>query len=360
MEKTVEQIVLSGDLTQLTDQQRLVHYNNVCDSMDIDPRPHPLEYMVVDDPNGGRRLVLYALKNCTDQLRSRRKIRITKLTREITEDMITYTAEAEDKDGGADISTGSVSTKGKKGSDLSNASMFAETKAKRRVTLSISGAGLLDETEIADINAPTSLPAGVGVTAAPNVSTPTVNETAGKEVKLPPKEEEKPAPTKKSDTIGAGVASLKSKKVVEEKPATFFDAHPTEPIPNEQSAAASVTPSTTAVSAEKTEFVLSTTPTTPAVPAASISPADAKEALSKRITEYKRDVLPAGGMRPSKGYGINAKFSKFLLVRFPDRKNINDFTHQELQDTLDQLDEVRKEKGDAGVVALIDAEIGTK
>src|SRR6266403_3011319 len=144
-QKTIEEIVVSGSLDELTPEQRLVHYNNVCDAMGIDPRPHPLEYMPVDDPNGGRRLILYALKNCTDQLRANRKIKIVKLTREITDDMITFMAEATDKDGAADISTGSVTIKGKKGAEVANASMAAETKAKRRVTLSISGSGLLDE-----------------------------------------------------------------------------------------------------------------------------------------------------------------------------------------------------------------------
>ncbi len=76
MEKTIDEIVMSGNLDELTSTQKLIHYNNVCDAMDIDPRPHPLEYMHVDDPNGGRRLILYALKNCTDQLRSKRKIKI--------------------------------------------------------------------------------------------------------------------------------------------------------------------------------------------------------------------------------------------------------------------------------------------
>src|SRR5258708_7354276 len=184
MSKTIDQIVVTGNLDELTQEQRTIHYMNVCEAMGIDHRTHPLEYLHVDDPNGGRRVILYSLKKCTDQLGVVRKIKITRLTREITEDMVTFTAEAMDKDGQADISTGSVTTKGKKGAELANASMAAETKAKRRVTLSISGSGLLDETEIADIEAPTSLPPGIGVTAmVPKLGTPAVNQSAGKEVK---------------------------------------------------------------------------------------------------------------------------------------------------------------------------------
>lgn len=404
MTKSLEEIIATGDLTQLSDAQKVQHYNNVCEAMDIDPRPHPLEYMPVDDPNGGRRLILYALKNCTDQLRTKRKINITKLTREITEDMITFTAEAKDKDGVTDISTGSVNTKGKKGADLANASMFAETKAKRRVTLSISGAGLLDETEIADLNAPTSLPAGMGVTAyqAPNVSTPSASDKAGKEVKL----EAKPEPVKKSkkeeqpatvpavtvnatpqlDLIvpaAAEVSDPKSSdpefdmkknidKVYAEGAAALkrMGAKNAEPqqaelIPNESSVVAPATLSTTAVSAEAPSSVRSTTTTTPADPVAltpvpELSLSETKDALSKRITVYKRDVLPSGGMRPSKGYGINAKLIKFFLVQFPDRKTINEFTNEELTIVLAKLDKVRDIMGEAAVVSMIDGEIGTK
>lgn len=370
MEKTIEEIVMSGNLDELTSIQRSIHYNNVCDAMDIDPRPHPLEYLNVDDPNGGRRLILYALKNCTDQLRARRKIKITKLIREITEDMITYTAEAEDKDGLSDISTGSVSTKGKKGPDLANASMTAETKAKRRVTLSISGSGLLDETEIADINAPTSLPAGMGVTAvAPNLSTPVANEAAGKEVKLAPKEDEKPV--KKMDAVAAGVASLKDKKLSsgEEVPAMYGDLQgcgtsapfTVQVQPDVQPAKTSATPDPPVSQTPKNVGdMFETLPAKQPDIKADISPADQKEALNRRITTYKRDILPSGGMRPSKGYGINAKFTKFLTIQFPDRKNINEFSNEDLTAILDRLDKVRQELGEAGVVALIDTEIGTK
>ncbi len=329
--------------------------------------------------------------------------------------MITYTAEAEDKDGLSDISTGSVSTKGKKGSDLANASMTAETKAKRRVTLSISGSGLLDETEITDINAPTSLPAGMGVTAmAPNLSTPVANEAAGKEVKLAPKEDEKPV--KKMDAVAAGVASLKDKKPSQPVEVALAAAQPIkvdikpEPLkieesdnvpcdavrnttqtsdirtgisehsdaqnpPNQGVSLQEIAVKQSDIQPAKTSAIpdppIAQTPknvggmfeTLPAKQPdikADISPADQKEALSRRITTYKRDILPSGGMRPSKGYGINAKFTKFLTIQFPDRKNINEFSNEDLTAILDRLDKVRQESGEAGVVALIDTEIGTK
>jgi len=57
------------------------------------------------------------------------------------------TAYVEDGKGRQDASTGAVCIKNLKGDDLANAIMKAETKAKRRATLSICGLGILDESE---------------------------------------------------------------------------------------------------------------------------------------------------------------------------------------------------------------------
>jgi hypothetical protein len=61
------------------------------------------------------------------------------------------TANAQDAKGRVDESTGAVPVEGVKGESLANAMMKAETKAKRRVTLSICGLGLLDESEVGSV-----------------------------------------------------------------------------------------------------------------------------------------------------------------------------------------------------------------
>ena len=63
------------------------------------------------------------------------------------------TAYARDKEGREDSSTGAVSIASLKGEALANAIMKAETKSKRRVTLSLCGLGMLDETEVASVPA---------------------------------------------------------------------------------------------------------------------------------------------------------------------------------------------------------------
>ena len=66
-------------------------------------------------------------------------------------------ARAKDKTGRDDEDYGVVAFKGGGGEFAANAMMKAVTKAKRRVTLSISGLGFLDETEVgADVEPPPS------------------------------------------------------------------------------------------------------------------------------------------------------------------------------------------------------------
>jgi hypothetical protein len=71
--------------------------------------------------------------------------------RETLDGVYVVTAAATDKSGRTDESTGAVNIQGLKGDALANGLMKAETKAKRRVTLSICGLGLLDETEVETI-----------------------------------------------------------------------------------------------------------------------------------------------------------------------------------------------------------------
>jgi hypothetical protein len=64
-------------------------------------------------------------------------------------------ARAKDKSGRDDEDFGVVAFKGGGGEFMANAMMKAVTKAKRRVTLSISGLGFLDETEVPTTHEPT-------------------------------------------------------------------------------------------------------------------------------------------------------------------------------------------------------------
>lgn len=142
----IEQVVVGGDLSKLTPQQRVVYYKSVCESLGLNPLTKPFSYLHL---NG--KLVLYALRDATDQLRAKHRISITIPSRETINDVFVVTARATTPDGRTDESTGAVTLGTLKGDALANAMMKAETKAKRRVTLSIVGLGWLDETELSTI-----------------------------------------------------------------------------------------------------------------------------------------------------------------------------------------------------------------
>jgi hypothetical protein len=142
----MEQVLIGGDLAQLTEAQRLAYYRAVCQSLGLNPLSKPFEYLWL---NG--KLRLYALRDCTDQLRRLHGISIYITNRERLGDIYIVTARAKDRTGREDESTGAMALGTLKGDALANALMKAETKAKRRVTLSLAGLGWLDETEISTI-----------------------------------------------------------------------------------------------------------------------------------------------------------------------------------------------------------------
>lgn len=142
----LEKVLIEGDLAQLSSEERVQYYNALCKSVGLNPLTKPFEYIKL---NG--RLTLYALKACTEQLRKKNNVSIYDFRTKITEGIFIYTAFLQDGIGRKDIGTGAVSIKGLSGPDLANAFMKGETKAKRRGTLSISGLGILDESELDSI-----------------------------------------------------------------------------------------------------------------------------------------------------------------------------------------------------------------
>lgn len=142
----IEQLLINGDLSKLQPNQRLAYYKSVCDSLGLNPLTKPFDYITL---NG--KLTLYAKRDATDQLRKIHRVSITSLERELSDDIYVVIAHAQDKDGRIDTAIGAVNVAGLKGDARANAIMKCETKAKRRVTLSIVGLGWLDETEIETI-----------------------------------------------------------------------------------------------------------------------------------------------------------------------------------------------------------------
>ena len=142
----MERVLMVGDLSKLSAAERVSYYLQVCDSLGLNPATRPFDYITLQG-----KMQLYARRDAADQLRRRDKISITITAREKVDDVYVVTARATTPDDRTDEAIGAVPLAGLRGEALANAFMKAETKAKRRVTLSICGLGFTDESEVDSI-----------------------------------------------------------------------------------------------------------------------------------------------------------------------------------------------------------------
>ncbi len=142
----LQNVLIGGDLSKLSEAQKLDYYLQTCTSLGLNPLTKPFGYIQL---NG--KLTLYAQKDCTDQIRNIKAVSITSLEGRIIDELYVVTATGKNKEGRTDCSTGVVDIKGKQGEAKANCMMKAETKAKRRLTLSLCGLGILDESEVDSI-----------------------------------------------------------------------------------------------------------------------------------------------------------------------------------------------------------------
>ena len=142
----IERVIVQGDLSKLSPDQRWDYYQGVCKSVGLNPFTQPFAYITLNS-----KLTLYALKGATDQLRRVYGVSISQPALQFTDGLVIVTVTATDKTGRTDSDLGIVNVEGLKGEARANAVMKAITKGKRRVTLSMCGLGMLDETEVETI-----------------------------------------------------------------------------------------------------------------------------------------------------------------------------------------------------------------
>lgn len=143
--QALSQVILQGDLRQLSAADKVSYYYKVCEVVGLNPLTKPFDYIVLNNKE-----VLYANKGCAEQLREIHKISIKIANVQTIDGVYVVVVEASTPKGRVDSSTAAVTIKGLVGDALANAYMKCETKAKRRVTLSICGLNMLDETEVND------------------------------------------------------------------------------------------------------------------------------------------------------------------------------------------------------------------
>lgn len=149
--KIMEQVV-GGNLAGMTPADRVSYAVQVCNSLGLNPATSPFKFIEVKGQKGAQ-IILYATKDATEQLRKRDNVSVEIVARETVGECYVVTARATipGTPPRIDESIGAVSIKGQAGDFLCNSIMKAETKAKRRVTLSICGLGFLDESEVETI-----------------------------------------------------------------------------------------------------------------------------------------------------------------------------------------------------------------
>jgi hypothetical protein len=145
-DSVLEQVIGTGNLKALNPKQRVEYMLAVCESRGLNPLTRPFRFMEFQGA-----VVLYATRDCADQLRKVDGISTEIVSKGVDGDLYVVEVTATDKTGRRDSDVGAVVIGSLRGEARANAIMKATTKAKRRVTLSICGLGILDETEVHDM-----------------------------------------------------------------------------------------------------------------------------------------------------------------------------------------------------------------
>jgi len=162
LSEKVEQALIQGNLINLSPEERVSLVLDTCRSLKLNPRTCPFIFILVSDwESEAERLIMYASRNCTDQLRMIHGVTEVQPIKQWQEDgMLMAEAYLQDRTGRHASDLGAIPLKRysrKKnqwyelsGAMLANARMHVGTKATRRATLKLVGLGghIVDESEL--------------------------------------------------------------------------------------------------------------------------------------------------------------------------------------------------------------------
>ena len=157
-EDIMESLLFNGDVSKLNQNQKMIYYAQFCKRIGLDPATQP--FKLIKFPKTGRE-ILYCDRGGAQQLNRMHKISHQRVHSESINNVYVVFMRATDVLGRYTDSSGAVDIAGKRGDDLANALMKAETKAKRRATLDLCGLGIIDESEletIPELKEPEKLP----------------------------------------------------------------------------------------------------------------------------------------------------------------------------------------------------------
>jgi hypothetical protein len=141
-EQATSKLILGGDLSSLSEPQRLAYYNAYCRRLGLDPVTRPFKLIRLQG-----KLTMYPDKGLAEQLN--RQFHIShQIVSKGKEDDGTYMVTVRGVTGDRfEEATGGVWVDGLKGDDLVFAKLKAETRAKRRATLALCGLGNFEKVE---------------------------------------------------------------------------------------------------------------------------------------------------------------------------------------------------------------------
>lgn len=408
------------DLESLTEEQRQEYLKAVCKHLGVPDNLNLVALARQDDGEGPSRLIAYAKRGATENVRNSLEINITSLTSQLIGGSIVFTATGTSKKTGRqEISTGSKYIEGATGKFLDDAIMTAQTRALRRLTLQFVGAGVLDESEIhpgktVTVNAPVSqlvlsapLPTSqpnnapgkdvtmIGPSQDPKTQAQVAAVIAIREAEASTSQEDfsKRMEALRADAIAQLNASTKPSvplaKANEPEQGTSgngIDVTPalTEPAkktrkprgPNKPKVdfGASVQPvpaqaslmATPKAEPEPTKPPVAPVPE-PVVVAAVVPPlAPSKSRLTpeqvkpfrQRMFRLINDSLEPAGFAPKEGMGNSDKMRAFANVMFPEVTNMNELTLEQWEKYLTALESKNKTEGSAATVKYIEDAIG--
>lgn len=402
------------DLESLNEQQRQDYIKAVCRHMGVPDDLNLVALTRIDDGEGPARLVAYAKRGATENVRNNLQINITSLTSEMRGGSIVFTATAiSQKTLRQEMSTGAKYVEGLTGTPLDDALMTAQTRALRRVTLQFVGAGVLDESEVhqgrtvkvsANASTAVSLAApqpSVAVSTAPgkDITVDIIAEQAAAQAlvneKLDKIMKNDPTPQEAFEAFQAklradAIASLNatstsipvsqnppiegvSLQPVAEKKARKprgpnkpkVNLGPSEPPPT----APVIQFDATLVPELKAPLVPIAAPLSSVVPV-SVStvpvPMSSKPRLSpelvkpfrQRLFKIVNDNLEPNGFAPKEGMGNADKMRNLASIMFPDVTNLAELSVEQWEKYLVTLENKIATEGAAATVAYIEDAIG--
>ena len=137
----------NGSIQHLANNEKRELLAKICNSLGLNQYIMP--FRIYRNMEGHE--FIYATKECCAELRHLHNINVLTESHSIIDGMVIASVSGNNKYGRVDHEIGAIDINSLQGQDRANAVMWAMTKAKRRLTLSLAGLGVLADVETRDM-----------------------------------------------------------------------------------------------------------------------------------------------------------------------------------------------------------------